>query len=60
MTSKYFNNVKSVLNGIYSYAIESEIVSNNPIKEINMRQFSYKPVNNDAEVFSLQERQAIL
>lgn len=60
MTKKYFNNIKSVLNGIYAYAIEQEIVERSPIKEIDMRQFPYKPVNNDHEVFSLQERDALL
>ena len=60
MTRKYFNNIKSVLNGIYAYAIENEIVQHNPIKEINMRQFPYKAVNNEHEVFTLQERSLIL
>lgn len=60
MTRKYFNNVKSILNGIYAYAIEDELVLHNPIKEIDMRQFSYKPVNNDYDVFSLDERKNIL
>lgn len=60
MTRKYFNNLKSILNGIFSYAIEDELVSHNPIKEINMRQFTFKPVNNDYDVFSLSERQNLL
>lgn len=60
MTRKYFNNIKSILNGIYAYAVEMEIVNHNPIKEINMRQFAYKPVNNEHEVFSLEERSVLL
>lgn len=60
MTRKYFNNIKSVLNGIYEYAVENEIVQHNPIKEINMRQFTYKPVNNEHDVFSKEDRNILL
>lgn len=60
LTRNTFCNIKSILNGIYAYAIENEIVENNPIKEINMRQFSYKPVKNDNKVFSLADRSIML
>lgn len=60
LTRKHFNNIKSLLNGIYSYAIENEIVDRNPIKEVDCRQFTFKPVNNSDDVFSIKERQMIL
>ena len=60
VTRKQFNNVKSLLNGIYYYAIENEIVEHNPIKDINIKQFPFKPVNNDDDVFTVEERKKLL
>ena len=60
LTRKRFNNIKSLINGIYYYAIEENIVSHNPIKDINSRQFTFKPVNNDDDVFTLEDRKKLL
>lgn len=60
MTRKKFNNVKSLINGIYYYAIEDGIVEHNPIKDINSKQFPFKPVNNDDDVFTIEERKKLL
>ena len=60
ITVKRFNDAKSVLNGIYYYAIEEEIVKHNPIREINYRQFNFKPVNIKNDVYTLEERTQIL
>ena len=62
LTAKMFNNLKSICNGIYSYAIsELEIVQYNPIKGIDMRQFPMKtPANNDDNVFTADDRKALL
>lgn len=60
ITRKRFNNIKSLINGIYYYAIEDGIVLHNPIKDINSRQFTYKPVNNDDDVFTFEERKKLL
>lgn len=62
LNAKMFNNIKSIINGIFSYAIsELEIVSFNPIKGMDMRQFPMKPTsNNDDDVFSVDERKLLL
>lgn len=60
MTRKQFNNVKSLINGIYYYAIENGIVEHNPVKDINSKQFPFKPVNNDDDVFTVEERKKLL
>ncbi len=60
LTRKRFNNIKSLINGIYYYAIEDGIVIHNPIKDINSRQFTFKPVNNDDDVFTLEDRKKLL
>lgn len=61
ITHNRFGNTKSILNGIYDYAIENEIVEFNPIKEINCKQFPFKPTNNNQdEVFTMAEREQLL
>ena len=62
LNAKMFNNIKSIINGIFSYAIsELEIVSFNPIKGMDMRQFPMKPTSNsDDDVFSVDERKLLL
>ncbi|WP_270816646.1 tyrosine-type recombinase/integrase [Hungatella effluvii] len=60
LTRKRFNDAKSVLNGLYYYAIEKGVVEYNPLKEINYRQFQFKAINAKKEVFTLQERQLLL
>lgn len=54
MTRKQFNNVRSLINNLYAYAIKNEIVTYNPIKEISSRQFTFKPVNNSDDVFTIE------
>ena len=61
MTPKAFNNSKSLINGIFAYAInELEIVRINPIREIDMRQFPMKPVKSKDKVFTIEDRERIL
>lgn len=60
LTRKQFNNIKSVLNGIMNYAMEQDIISHNPIKDIDCKQFSYKPINRKNEVITIEERQKLL
>lgn len=60
LTKKRFTNLKSLLNGIYDYAIEEEIVSCNPIRDVNCKQLTFKPVNHSNEAFSIEEREKLL
>ena len=61
MTSRQFNNLKSEINGIFSYAInELEIVENNPARNVDAKMFPIKPVNNDDDVFTEEDRNTIL
>lgn len=60
MTKKMFTNMKSLLNGIFFYAIEQEIISCNPIRDIDCRQFSFKPVNHSDDAFTVEEREQLL
>jgi len=55
-TRKRISNVRSVLNGIMTYAIEEEIIEHNPVSDVNFKQFTYKPVTSQQDnVFSKEE-----
>ena len=61
ITTQKFNNLKSIVNGLYDYAnVELGIVAHNFSHDINMAQFTLKPVNNDDDVFSEDDRAKIL
>lgn len=61
LTKKRFTNIKSLLNGIYRYAITKKgIISTNPIREIDCRSLRFKAVNHSEDVFTIAERTQIL
>lgn len=61
VTHKRVSNARSVLNGIFSYAIEEELILHNPVSDVNFKQFVYKPVENQSEnVFSQEEAVKLL
>lgn len=60
MPKKRFINIKSVLNSLYDYLIESGIVTHNPVKECNYRTLQFKPVYNKDKVFTIKERNALI
>ena len=58
--SHRFNDIKSVLNGIMMYAIEQELISTNPILNINMKQFKFKPTDTKAKPYTVPEREKVI
>ncbi len=60
MTRKRFNDMKSIMNGILYFAIEKDIISHNPLNDINYQQFSFKSEDNDIIPYTLAERNSIL
>ena len=60
-THKRVSNARSVLNGVMSYAIEEEIISHNPVSDVNFKQFTYKPVEVQSDnVFSRDDTHKLL
>lgn len=60
-THKRISNARSVLNGIMSYAIEEEIIPHNPVSDVNFKQFTYKPIEEQSDnVFSHEDTQKLL
>jgi integrase len=60
LTRKRFNDIKSVMNGIIYYAIENEIMEHNHLRDINYRQFAYKPESHDIFPYTEEERKRML
>ena len=60
ITRKRFNDAKSVLNSLYDYAIHQEIVSHNPLSEINYRGFTYRVNKSNVTPYTKEERIAII
>jgi len=42
------------------YAIEQEIIQINPIDNVDTKQFTFKPVNNSNDVFTISDREKLL
>ncbi len=61
ITYKRLSNARSVLNGIMNYAIEEELIVYNPVREVNLKSFTYKPVENQQDnVFSVDDTVKLL
>lgn len=60
LTRKQFCNIKSVLNNMLYLAIERELRQDNPLNNINYRQFAFKPVNRVIEPYTEDERLLLL
>lgn len=61
ITYKRMSNARSVLNGIMTYAIEEEVITHNPVSDVNFKSFTYKPVENQSDnVFSKEDTVTLL
>lgn len=61
ITYKRLSNARSVLNGMMNYAIEEELIVYNPVREVNLKSFTVKPVENQQNnVFSVDETTTLL
>ncbi len=60
-THKRISNARAVLNGIMYYAVEEELISHNPVADVDFKQFAYKPVEKQEEnVFTQEETWKLL
>lgn len=60
-TRKCITNIRSLLSGIFSYAVEEEIIIHNPLLDVDFKKFSYKPVENQSDnVFKKDEVEKLL
>lgn len=60
ITRKDFNNRKSVLNGIFSYAFWNEKISYNPVKGFSNNQFKFKMPNAVKKAYTVEQRSMLL
>lgn len=60
-TRKCITNIRSLLSGIFSYAVEEEIITHNPILDVDFKKFTYKPVESQSDnVFTREEVKILL
>ena len=60
ITRKDFNNRKSLLNGIFNYAVLNEIIESNPILSISSNDLKFKPPTSSKKAYTLEERKKLL
>lgn len=60
ITRKDFNNRKSVLNGIFRYAVLNEVITYNPITSIPCNDLKYKLPMAKKKAYTIEERAALL
>ncbi len=60
-THKCISNARGVLNGILSYAVEEEIIGSNPLRDVNFKSFTYKPIEDQLDnVYTKDEVEKLL
>lgn len=60
-THKRVSNARSVLNGIMTFAVEEEAIEHNPVVDVNLKNFTYKPVEDQSDnVFSKKDTITLL
>lgn len=60
-TRKRITNARSVLNGIMNYAVEEEVIQNNPVNSVDFKSFTYKPVEDQSNnVFTKEDTHKLL
>lgn len=61
MTRKEFNNTRTVLNGIFNYAIEElEIIQINPVRNVDTSKLPFKPQRKKAKGFIQNDRETMI
>lgn len=60
ITRKDFNNRKSVLNGIFRYAVLNELINYNPITSLSCNDLKYKLPTAQKKAYTIEERSSLL
>lgn len=60
LTRKRFNDLKSIMNGTLYLAVEDEVIERNCLRDINFRQFAFKPEENIIRPYTEEERLRII
>ncbi len=60
-TKQTVTNIRSVLNGMFNYAVEQEVVEHNPVRDIDFKRLPYKPVPNKSnDVFTHEDATTLM
>lgn len=60
ITRKDFNNRKSVLNGIFRYAVLNELITSNPVSSLPCNELKFKLSKNQKKSYTIEERNLLL
>lgn len=60
ISRKTLSNTKSLINHIFDYAVDNDIITQNLARQTNTRDLRCKEVNNNDKVYSDAEREAVL
>jgi integrase len=64
LKKKQFTDIKALINGLYEYAIDEEIVSTNPLRDLNCKRLPYVKTSKYHEVlapaFHLQDEEKVM
>lgn len=62
ITKRRLTNIKSILNGLFKFAIDKDIISINPASMIDIKDYvsRCKPENENKDNYTIEERRAIL
>lgn len=60
-TYKRISSIRSILNGMMSYVIEEELIDYNPVRDVNLKSFEYKPIENQRDnVYTEEDTRKLL
>jgi len=60
MTRKQLSNVKTIMNHVFRYAMDNDIITINLAENVNTRDLICKEVDNDDKVYSTEERETVI
>ena len=60
-SQRMVGNIRGVLSGMLSYAVEQDIIPNNPVRDVDLKRLAYKPEKDKRDdVFTKEEAQKLL
>lgn len=60
LTKKRFCDMKSILNGIFYFAVRRGLIQVNPLLHMNFRHYNFSPENQITEIYTIEERAKLL
>ena len=60
-TKSMVNNIRGVFSGMFSFALERDLIQSNPVRDIDLKRLTYKPIMDKSDdVYTREEAQKLL